>query len=231
MKVERLALVVAPGLLLGGELFAAESTEAARITTTVFVNPYFEIREHDQPVKHVYNNDTRVARITGTLREGARIQRLRLRHGWNVCGVMVDGASVPDHPAIVAAFRWIPAASNYEAVVAGAPLAAGTVLWIKTGEDVVVSFIGDYADEPPSSVAAGENLVSAGLQVTPLSLPAGVAAWKFDAVKQRWLASLPGDLAAIDELPPQLAPGEAILVHATEAGEFPAPDAGFRLDA
>ena len=55
----------------------------------------FEIREHDQPTKYVFNNETRVATITGSLSTNTRIQRLRLYPGWNLCSVAVGGATLP----------------------------------------------------------------------------------------------------------------------------------------
>jgi hypothetical protein len=43
--------------------------------TTIYVNRHFEVRGHDQPVKYVWNGETRVARITGSLSTNPRIVR------------------------------------------------------------------------------------------------------------------------------------------------------------
>jgi hypothetical protein len=47
-------------ILLG----ALTRTEAE---TTIYVNKYFEVREHDQPVKYIFKGDTRVARVIVSL--------------------------------------------------------------------------------------------------------------------------------------------------------------------
>jgi hypothetical protein len=45
-------------------LFAAAQSRAE---TTLYVGKHFEVRDHDQPTKYVFNGDTRIARITGSL--------------------------------------------------------------------------------------------------------------------------------------------------------------------
>src|SRR5829696_2135839 len=55
---------------------------ALRPTTTIYPGMYFEVREHDQPTKYVFNGGTRVARVTGSLSTSTRVQRLRLHPGW-----------------------------------------------------------------------------------------------------------------------------------------------------
>jgi RHS repeat-associated protein len=62
-----------------------------------------------------------------------------------------------------------------------------------------------------------------------LVLPPGVTVWKFDAMSQGWRAGLAGDLASVNELPPRLAPGEAIYVHAAEPIAAPLPDPAQRI--
>ena len=39
---------------------------------------HFEVRDHDQPTKYVFNGASRVAATTGSLSTNTRIQRLRL---------------------------------------------------------------------------------------------------------------------------------------------------------
>ena len=40
--------------------------------TTVYINKYFEIRNHDQPVKYIWNGDTRIARSSRSLSSNER---------------------------------------------------------------------------------------------------------------------------------------------------------------
>lgn len=57
--------------------------------TTIYVGKHFEVREFDAPTKFIFNGDTRVARVTGTLSPNQRVQRLRVHAGWNLLSVAV----------------------------------------------------------------------------------------------------------------------------------------------
>src|SRR5437867_582772 len=110
-----------------------------RAETTIYVGKHFEVRDHDAPVKYVFNGNTRAARVTGSLSANERIQRLRLRAGWNLVSLAV---TVPDFlgqlreftsgpaPAIKALYRWQPATRDYGTIASGENVAAGTVLWV-----------------------------------------------------------------------------------------------------
>jgi hypothetical protein len=64
------------------------------VTSTVYVGRHFEVRDHDQPVKYVFDGDTRLARVTGSLSPGSRVQRLRLSHGWNLLALAVTASNL-----------------------------------------------------------------------------------------------------------------------------------------
>jgi hypothetical protein len=78
-----LALLV---VLMWSQVLFAASTQ----TSTIYVNRHFEVRDHDAPVKYVFSRDTRVARVTGSLAETARTQRLRIQAGWNLLSIAVE---------------------------------------------------------------------------------------------------------------------------------------------
>src|SRR4051794_3432542 len=83
------------GLLIVMLALVAGATPAnGESSTTIYVGRHFEVREHDQPVKYVWNGKTRVARVTGSLQATRRIQRLRFFRGWNLCslGVTITNA-------------------------------------------------------------------------------------------------------------------------------------------
>ena len=61
--------------------------------TTLYINKYFEVREHDAPTKYVWNGNTRVARVTGSLNTNVRVQRLRLWPGWNLVSLAVTATN------------------------------------------------------------------------------------------------------------------------------------------
>lgn len=215
-------------LLLVLGLVSAVASE--RATTTVYVGRHFEVRDHDQPVKYVFTGDTRVARITGSLSSNSRIQRLRLQLGWNHCSVAVGDAPLPVRAEIDQAYRWNSITGQYEPVGVQDTLAAGSVLWIKANAPAAINLNGTYVAPVPTTWPAGATFVGgAGLEAMSLALPPGVTVWKFDAASQNWRAGLAGDLAIVKELPPRLAPGEAIYVHTAEPAAAPLPDPAQRI--
>src|SRR2546422_2059376 len=72
---------------------SALGTTSGQITATIYGGQHFEVRDHDQPTKYVFNGATRVASITGSLSANTRIQRLRLYPGWNLCSLTVSAGN------------------------------------------------------------------------------------------------------------------------------------------
>jgi hypothetical protein len=65
-------------LVLSALLSCFRNLPALAVETTLYVGKHFEVRDHDQPTKYVFNGNTRIARITGSLSTNTRIQRFRL---------------------------------------------------------------------------------------------------------------------------------------------------------
>ena len=201
--------------------------------TTIYVGKHFELREHDAPVKYVFNGSTRVARVTGSLSTNERIQRLRLRAGWNLVSLAVTAPDFPGQleeftsgpvPVIQALYRWQPATSDYRGITSGESVAAGTVLWMSAQTDAVVAVRGGYVEPSQWGVPVGDTFVAVpALEAQPLQLPAGVTVWRYDAPNRRWQVGLTGDLSSVSDLPSMLAPGDAIYVHAIEPADLGAP--------
>jgi hypothetical protein len=61
--------------------------------TSLYVDKFFEAREHDAPTKYVWNGNTRVARVTGSLNTNLRVQSLRVWKGWNLRSLAVNGTN------------------------------------------------------------------------------------------------------------------------------------------
>ena len=82
-----------PGFLQLGlaalALFPGWAASGGQTTSTVYIGQHFEIRDHHQPIKYVFNGQTRIARITSSLSPNTRIQRLALYTGWNLCSLAV----------------------------------------------------------------------------------------------------------------------------------------------
>jgi len=208
--------------------------------TTIYVGQHFEVRDHDAPVKYVFNGNTRVARVTGSLSPNERIQRLRLRAGWNLLSLAVTALDLRGQlqefmngpsPVIKALYRWQPATKDYATIASGESVAAGSVLWVSAQTNVVVSVRGGYVEPTQWGAPGGETFVATpALEAQPLTVPAGVTVWRYDARSARWQAGLTGDLASVSDLPPTLAPGEAIHVHSNEPADLgmPAPEERIR---
>jgi len=211
-----------------------------RAMTTIYVGKHFEVRDHDAPVKYVFNGNTRVARVTGSLLANERIQRLRLRAGWNLVSLAVTAPDFLDQlreftsgpaPVIKAIYRWQPVTKDYGTIASGESVAAGAVLWVSAQTDAVVAVRGGYVEPSQWGAPGGETFVAVpALEAQPLTVPPGVTVWRYDARSARWQIGLTGDLASLSDLPPTLAPGEAIYVHSNEPTDLgaPAPDERIR---
>jgi RHS repeat-associated protein len=212
-------------------VFAA-ATEL-RAETTIYVGKHFEVRDHDAPVKYVFNGNTRVARVTGSLLANERIQRLRLRAGWNLVSLAVTAPNFLNQlreftngptPIIKALYRWQSGTRDYGTIASGESVAAGTVLWVSAQTNAVVAVRGGYVEPSQWGTPGGETFVATpALEAQPLTVPLGVTIWRYDAPDRRWQAGLTGHLASLRDLPPMLRPGEAIYVHSNEPADLGAP--------
>lgn len=225
--------------LLGALVLAAVAA-GARAETTIYVNRHFEVRDHDAPVKYIFHGATRIARITGSITAGSRIQRLRLQPGWNLVSLAVTAPNLPaqlqasstkpDEPLVPAAYRWQPAARRYAELQPGETVAGGTVLWLQACTNRVVALRGNDAPPANPSIPPGGGFVAPpGLETWRLSRPDGASVWKYAAAERRWQTGFAGDLASLNDLPPELGPGEAVFVHTAEQVEFPIPDPSLRI--
>lgn len=210
---------------------SARALQSGRVTTTVYVGRHFEVRDHDQPSKYVFNGATRVTEITGSLSTNLRVQRLRLYPGWNLCSLAVSGPfPATGAEAISAAYQWNPASSNYSLVTPGQTLAAGTVLWLKAGTNAVVSVLGAYVDPLPWAVQTGGTYIpGAGLETWSPALPDSASSWAFEVSTAEWFGRLRGDLASVSGPPPTLSPGQAFYLQAAVPASLDIPDPTLRI--
>jgi RHS repeat-associated protein len=221
---------------------------ALAVETTLYVAKHFEVRDHNQPTKYVFNGSTRVARITGSLSTNARIQRFRLRPGWNLLSLAVSATNLSDQlqrPGVINSARaWNPQTGNYATVPQVAP--AGTVLWVNATTNATLAVVGTYADPVHRQIAAGATyLASTGLEAWTPTLPPSVAAWSFDSqppvrssfsgggssfnLQPTWHARLTGDLSSVNDLPDTFPPGQVLYVINNAPFELEIPDAALRV--
>ncbi len=210
-------------------------SNASECETTLYIGNHFEIREHDQPVKYVWDAETRVARITGTLNESAeRIQRIRVFPGWNLLSLAVDSASA----ARQIAERISPAtfelhvpgenAGEYTSLGPAGPLPAGRPFWLWTGAETVLEIQGEYTAPAEIVLASGCDLFAwSGLEALSAgdSLPDAIERlWYYDAQSGCWRGQIPKSLSFIstDELD-FISPGHAIAVHSISESQIALP--------
>ena len=217
-------------------VFAATEVRAE---TTIYVGKHFEVRDHHQPTKYIFNGSTRVARITGSLSTNTRIQRFRLRSGWNLLSLAVTAPNalrqltnslspILNSQSVV---RWNQSTLTWLPVPQDETLPAGTVLWLRATSNATLALTGAYSDPTNRPITAGGSFhPSAGLEVLPLlGVRADVALWHFDSFSQRWESRLPAIPIFDPGFPEFLAPGAAVFVQADAPAELTVPDATLRL--
>jgi len=230
-----------PLTILGLAVFAlsaparSSAARGAEVSTTVYVGRHFELRDHDQPVKYVFTGEQRVAQITGSLSANQRLQRWRLRTGWNSVSIAVTATNLigqlnqfaNNGPAqlVHALYQWQPAVRDYTEVSAGQAVEAGAVLWIRVRTNAVVAVTGIYEELPAFALPPGGGYVpSPGLETWSPTLPVGGTISRYDSQSGTWRFGFTGELAPASDVPSAVAPGEAIYVHTAEAMELEYPD-------
>ncbi len=217
---------------------AAPNSPGRTATTSAIAYPgnHFEVREHDQPTKYVFNGAIRVARVTGSLSERPRQQRLRLRPGWNLASCALEGATLPAGSDLAAAYRWEPSTKGWKQLSTGETLAAGTVLWINARQKLILVLSGLCPVSMQTTIPVADGFFpGAGLEAWDLRFAHAegapdppVAGWSFDSLLSGWRSSRSW-LAAGFEFPEFLAPGEAVYLQTAAPVEVPAPPPTLRV--
>lgn len=211
------------------------STNRASRLTTLYISKYFEVREHNQPVKYVWKGETRVARVTGSLSSSDRLQRLRVFPGWNLVSLAVystNTAAQLQQPLIETLYRWNAVTTAHEAVQADDDLPAGTVLWIKAAGPGTLTLRGTYPAPADLPIAVGGSYYTgAGLEALPTRsvLDGDASVWFFTPDAQEWLTHLTGELDYASEFPEFLSPGEAVFINAETPDILRVPDANLLI--
>ena len=208
-------------------------------TTVSYISKYFEVREHDAPTKYVWNGNTRVARVTGSLNTNVRIQRLRVHPGWNLCSFAVNGplpafGGDGQGELVSSAFKWNATSRDWQPIALGASQPAGAVLWLQATATATLAITGTYADPTNRTVtASGDFLPSAGLEawyiLSTISNQPSTTLWNYDAMFTRWVSWLPPPLELQSDLPAFLAPGQAVFALAASPAQLEVPDFALRI--
>ncbi len=232
-----------PGLILWLLLAVMGSPTIGWAETTVYVTKSFEVRDHDQPVKYVFNGDTCVARVTGSLAPTTRVQRLRLHPGWNLLSLAVTATNafhqITNSSSSIlpsaSAFRWNPTPLSWRPVGPDETLPAGTVLWLHAATNTSLALNGAYTDPTNRVIEAGGSFQpGSGLEALPLrdervGLRAEVTLSSFAATDQQWQHDLPALPFSDSAFPEFLAPGEAVFLNVDAPAELEVPEAALRI--
>ena len=198
----------------------SELNPAWRKTTTHYINEYFEVRDHDAPVKYIWHDQTRVARVTGLLGGSRRIQVLRLQEGWNLWCLRVGGTFPQLDPAnnadIGACAYWTGTGpdNGYVQVTASTTIPAGAVVRVFGKRTTTLVLAGAPGTSTLPGIIPGSQFFG-----NPLARPLDMAAdfpgnvWisLFDPTAGLWRQRFPtgNELQMVNERNTVLGPGQA----------------------
>jgi len=180
-----------------------DAARAPPESAVVYPHRSFELREDGQPVKYVFDGETRVAKTSGRWSRGAAVQRLRLHDGWNLVAVGLDAVAGIDALRAARIFEWTRDGNDarFVAVDDEWTPTAGRALWIEAIGSHVLTLRGQVPETSGTTVHAGGEFVGvhglAPLAVAGAELPTARASI-FDAGSRSWrdrIAGLP-DFAA-----------------------------------
>ncbi len=203
---------------------ASELNPAWRKTTVHYINECFEVRDHEAPVKYVWHDQTRVARVTGLLGGPRRSQPLRLLPGWNLWCLRVGGAfpqlDPASNPDLGASGYWTGTGpdNGYVAITATTPLPAGAIVRVFGRRATTVILTGTPGASTIPALPAGGRFTG-----NPLARPLDLAtdfpsnAWLalFDPTVGDWRQRFPRDLALqmANDSSTVLAPGQGAWIN------------------
>ncbi len=208
------------------------------VVTVSYINKYFEVREHDAPTKYVWNGNTRVAHVTGSLNSNVRVQRLRIYPGWNLCSFAVTATNALSQFSAFSlqpsAFRWDQPTLAWLPVATNETLAAGKVLWLRASTNATVSLMGTYSPPVNAALPIGPSFQpGAGLEAwdlkSSISNSPSLDVWTFDASRTWWLPLLPSLLQPRADLAVSIVPGQALFARTDAPAQLELPESALRI--
>ncbi|MBI4600495.1 MAG: VCBS repeat-containing protein [Planctomycetes bacterium] len=178
----------------GGRRTTELSSGTGQDEVTCWVNQWFEVRPGNAPIKYVFNGESRIARVKGTLDPGApRVQRLWLAAGWNPVCIAVEASSTTASIFGEETEVRVAQGRSFLPVDPAARPPAGRALLVLAPAPRVVSIRGAYA--PPEgklTLSPGEGYAAWPLLeplVPPVHLIDPAPLHFFDAPAARWSRS------------------------------------------
>jgi RHS repeat-associated protein len=207
-------------------------------TATLYINKHFEMRDHDAPTKYVWHGETRVAKVTCSLKDNIRVQRLRLWPGWNLCSIAVNATDARSQlvagreSSAALTFKYDTNQQHFLEVQPSEPMLAGTVLWLHSPSNLALRVIGNYPGLVAPTRAPPEGLFhpGTGLEMMELGqvIRTNASAWHYDGAEQRWHAQL-ANVSALYLCVSNLGPGEAFFTRGDPARELSTPNTALSI--
>jgi len=208
-----------------------EDPQSARATEVLYPARFYEVREHGEPIKYVWNGDTRVARVTKNLNgSSTRTQKVHLHPGANILCLAVSledtGTKLVRDP-VTDIYRYEPSDYSYHRVGESEALPAGTILRVSASSEAVIDLRGSYTlPSSPVNYPSGRHWIG-NPRFEPLDVsevfPADTTLWYFDSQVQDWRLKYSGPVEVVSDAPDTLALGEAAFVVTSQGFEFTAP--------
>ncbi len=199
---------------------------------TQYPSKYFETRDYDVPVKYVWNGETRVARVTGSLGSNTRIQRMRLTAGWNLVSTCVNTqiSSITGSSLVQTACHWDPVGKQYVPLSGTGALSAGAMLWIRGKSAGTVPLRGSYTGSSTLSVAIGSQYIAnAGYDDIKLAFTRGVTFWQYHPASGTWQAAVMSGTTRVSSTDSSLRPGRPLFLTASQQQTIAGPDTPLRV--
>jgi len=209
--------------------------------TTVYIGKHYEIREHGQPMKYVWNGTNRIARITGTLQDSAlRIQRIPVHPGWNLLSLVVQSATaarqIADQVGDSSFTIYLSGANpgEYQLLTSSDLLPAGVPFWLQSAEDRVLEVQGAYTEPADVALPSGTSVFAwSGLEMLSLqdALPDEMEqSWFYDSEEGSWRGCLSGERGFVSINPPEfLSPGDVLFVQVSAEAELDLPPSSHQI--
>ncbi len=162
-------------------------------TQTLYPNRVFEIRPNCAPVKYVFNGQSRIARVKGTLSpetSNERVQRIWLYQGMNLISFAVQtdvtiGEIFQDDK--VYSYN----GTTYQPVSPMSILQSGEPLWVDSDSDKVLSVKGIYNDSVFSRVILPDDTLVSWPRLEPfypsVHIESDFRIWAYDNFYHDWM--------------------------------------------
>ena len=139
-------------------------------TQTLYPNKVFEIRPYEAPTKYVFNGDTHIAQVKGTLDPTRdRLQRIWLCEGMNLLCLAVQTNQTVETIFGQNALVFIWTGSVYQSVFPDSAINYGKPLWIYVPNPRVAVAIGTYDSNPVSLPISPDQFLQAWPRLEPFT--------------------------------------------------------------